>query len=239
MLSVFCPAGVWGGVRGPQGSGLVCSALSGLPEFWSSAVCLLPPANGTHLKRLEASWSVCVYVCTCVTHSYLKKPAIRGGNESEGVHERSFPEKHIFEGRFQEKKNQPNSTIGMFRLRLCSITLGHHGYSLQLHLSVLPDAQAVGPRQRLAVPQQKAAVSSKPGQQHLGHLTPNSPIINGLDQRALRLHAASVTRARLQAYSRLQARPALKKQENLFFFSVFHTSLPWLTSLHKTARIWF
>lgn len=161
---------------------------------------------------------MCVRVCTCVTHSYLKKPAICGGNESEGVHERSFPEKPIFEGRFQEKNKQPNSTIGMFRLRLCSITLGHHGYSLQLHLSVLPDAQAVGPHQRLAVPQQKAAVSSKPGQQHLGHLTPNSPIINGLDQRALRLHAASVARARLQAYSRLQARPVLKKQENLFFF---------------------
>lgn len=112
----------------------------------------------------------------------------------------------------------------MFRLRLCSIEFGYHGSNLQLHLSVLPDAQAVGPRQRLAVPQQKAAVSSKPGQQHLGHLTPNSPIINGLDQRALRLHAASLTRARLQAYSRLQARRVLKKQENLLFFLFF--SLP-------------
>lgn len=119
------------------------------------------------------------------------------------------------------EKKQPNSTIGMFRLRLCSITWGYYGCNLQLHLSVLPDTQAVGPRQCLAVPQQKAAVSSKPGQQHLGHLTPNSPIIKGLDQRALRLHAASVTRARLQAYSRLQARRMLKKQENLFFFFCF------------------
>lgn len=76
----------------------------------------------------------------------------------------------------------------------------HSGYS-QGRLSSLPDTQAVGSRHRLAVPQQKAAVMAKPGQQHLRHLTPNPPIINGLDQHPLSLHAASLTSARLRADS--------------------------------------
>lgn len=84
---------------------------------------------------------------------------------------------------------------------------------------LLPDTQAVGSGQCLAIPQQKAAVLSKPGQQHLCHLTPNPPIINGLDQHPLGLHAASVTLAAdCTDIKGVQSRKT-------FFFCGFHTSL--------------
>lgn len=62
---------------------------------------------------------------------------------------------------------------------------------LESHSS--PDTQTVGSLHRLTVSQQKAAITSKPLQQSLRGLASNSPIVNGLDQNPLPLHAASLT----------------------------------------------
>lgn len=90
-----------------------------------------------------------------------------------------------------------------------------------MRLCISPDTQAVGSRHRLAVPEQKAAVPAEPGQQHLRHLAPNPPIIDGLDQRPLGLHVAALTSARLRAYSWLHKPQVPTKQENLFFCVFF------------------
>lgn len=52
-----------------------------------------------------------------------------------------------------------------------------------------PDTQAVGALHRLAVPQQEAALVSKPLQQTLCGSAPDAAKVEGLDQRPFHLHA--------------------------------------------------
>lgn len=60
-----------------------------------------------------------------------------------------------------------------------------------------PHTQAVGPLHRLAVSQQKAALTSKSFQQPLRGLASYSAVVNSLDLHPLPLHVASVAGAHL------------------------------------------
>lgn len=54
-----------------------------------------------------------------------------------------------------------------------------------------PHTQTEGPRHRLAVSQQKAAVLSKHLQQLLRDFAPNSAVVDGANEDPIRLHVAS------------------------------------------------
>lgn len=67
-----------------------------------------------------------------------------------------------------------------------------------VHVGGFSHTQTQGPAHRLTVPEQKAAILSKPLQQSLGGLTPNPAVVDGADQPPLALHVSSETAARMR-----------------------------------------